>query len=166
MGFEMAPLSLMHCFVLMGLKSPLVDPSTKETSLSLESFITAACVCSLDYDGLVAFLDNPNRGNQIGEWHDKIKKESPDFLQEIENFVEWFVAESKPHPRYEMRIQNGKPRESTKSVIPWPLRIAWALMARLEERRAWSMPIGMAMSLYAAAQEENGDDMLIAEDDE
>jgi hypothetical protein len=166
MGFEMAPLSLMHCFVLMGLKSPLVDPNTTETNLSLENFITATCICSLDYDGIVAFLDNPNRNKQIEQWHEKINRESPDFSQEINRFLDWFFGETKSHPHWDERKKNGKITETRKSVIPWPIRIAWALIAKLEERRAWSMPIGLALSYYAAVQEENGDDMLMSEGEE
>jgi hypothetical protein len=43
-----------------------------------------------------------------------------------------------------------------KSCLPSSVSIAWMLMARMDERRAWSMPLPMALCYVVAESENNG----------
>lgn len=42
------------------------------------------------------------------------------------------------------------------SCLPSSISIAWTVMERVGERRAWSMPLPLAMSYFVAAAEYNG----------
>lgn len=53
-------------------------------------------------------------------------------------------------------IRPAKNETARMSCLPRSVNIAWALMSRLPERRVWSMPMGEALTYFAALCEGNG----------
>jgi hypothetical protein len=160
LGRQMQPISMGHALLLIAIKSPVLSGDF-ENALRAD-ILPAIYICSMPYADAVAKI-------KVGEFESDCKAwgESVSLLgnetAEFDAFLEYFKEHIKFPPRYEYISKGGKIIKPEEGAVPWPFTIAWALMERMTEDRAWNMPLPLAFAYHAANCQFHGDEFLVKE---
>jgi len=153
MGKRMRELSVGHFYLLEASDSPFVHGG----QVLLSDLVFATMICSMPFKAArdILFAD-PQKLLRKGRWWGMIFSfKRYDLQQETDAFMNYWKAYTEMPERWQDTDKKAKT-----SAIPWSLRLAWLLMERMPEDKAWDMPMPRACSYYACWAEANGVDFV------
>lgn len=144
-------LNLYHVAILDALGSPYVMGGAK----TIDDLALAVWVCSRSPEEIRRGLASRKMQRQLwlmGVIHrdDDINAEGVRFRRYMDEYMrmpEWWTSD-------------GAPRR-----VPWFFGVAWAIMPKVGEDRAWSMPIPLAMAYYATEADAMGSRSVMTEEE-
>lgn len=160
LGRRLHSLSLGHCRLLTAMRSPIIDGEWE--TAKHEDVIAAIYICSMPYAEAEEKIRSGAFETECQEWGEAAAK-IDDREAEFDKFFSYFVEHIKSPPRYEYISKGGKIIKPEAGAVPWFFSVAWALMDRVPEDRAWNMPLPLAFAYHAAHCQFNGDEFLVKE---
>ena len=157
LGRHLVPFSLGHAAVLTALESPVIDCKPVTT----DDAIVGIYVCSMPYQHALDKISDGSFAAECKQWGEAVFGD--DKQPEFDKFFQYIEWHTKAPPRYEFISKGGKVIKPEPGAVPWFFSVAWALMDRMPEARAWNMSLPLALSYYAAHCQFNGDEFLIPE---
>ena len=154
LGRKLKPLTLRHYWILEAVNSPYVwnqAPAYKDMvfAVFILSFPAGLGIWLLMHPRILAFLFD-----LWGRKHKSLAIES-----DLADFAEyWKAYTARPSPYV------SKGSTSRESCLPVSVKIAWAIMGKVGERQAWSMPLPLASSYFTAELEWNGSEFSTERD--
>lgn len=158
-GRQLEPLSLGHVYLLTVQGSPLMDGGP----VTQGDIVTAVFICSSPFKEAIDRLVSPDCLSSAVEWGKENRSANSE--AECKAFMDYFRSYFQYPERYLEHKVNGVSVKQSKSAVPWFYVIAWSLMERVSEERAWNMPLPLAFSYHAANAQFNGDEMLVPDDE-
>lgn len=146
MGRKLRPLTLAHLWILEAIDSPYVSHSTR----TFRDTVTASFIASHDPRLMRWLIMHP--------WAYKLAMrvwtylyKGHDIKAAMDDFEAYWQAYTNMPTSW-----SSKGGSSRESCLPQSISMAWALIGRVGERRAWSMPLPLALSYIVAESEFNG----------
>lgn len=149
LGRKLLDLSLYHLAVLDTLGSPYVMGGAK----SIDDLALGVWICSRNPKQIKRGMATGLIKKQM--WLMGIVHSGADLHKEGQSF-ERYITEYMRMP--EWWSSDGSPRR-----VPWYFSVAWAIMPRVGEDRAWSMSLALAMAYYATEADALGSRSVMTE---
>jgi hypothetical protein len=153
LGRKLKPLTLAHYWLLEAVESPYVcgmAPTYKDT-------VFAVFLLSMRPPTARWMLMRPRLMRLVFSTWGHFNK-SLNIVGDMRAFQEYWDAYTARPNAYESA---GKSRAS---CLPTSIKLAWALMGKVGERRAWSLPLPLALAYYTAEAEWNGTEYVTEHD--
>lgn len=149
LGRRLLDLSLYHLAILDTFGSPYVLGGAK----SIDDLALGVWVCSRTPSQIKRGMASGLIKKQM--WLMGIVHARSDLHKEGQSF-ERYITEYMRMP--EWWSSDGSPRR-----VPWYFSVAWAIMPRVGEERAWSMSLALAMAYYATEADAQGSRSVMTE---
>ena len=146
LGRKLRPMTLARYWILEAVDSPYVWGQVP----TYENMVFAVFVASFPAWLSRWLLMRPRLSRAVFAWWGRHHKRI-DIKGDMEAFAAYWQAYTAMPNRY---MKDGA--KSHKSCLPASVNIAWAIMGKIGERRAWSMPMPLALSYLVAESESNG----------
>lgn len=153
LGRQLQPLGLGHCWCLLAADNAWLA----DRKPLIEDLVYAVTVCSGTFEEALATLSNERKATEQAAAMGKAFKAGS-----LESEMATFGRYVRAHIRAPERAQSGTPH---KAKHPWPILMAVRIMPLVGESRAWNMPLPMAITLWSAQLEAQGDDSLVSEEE-
>lgn len=152
LGRKLRPYSLGHSFILEATASPFVTGGP----VNAFELIGAVLMCSIPFRELVDKI-NTNGLEAESAAMGKDMDLGVMYAAELAKFNDYLRTYDKAPPAIQKKAE-------TECPVPWQFIVAWRLMERIPEDRAWDMPLSLALAYNAAWRWEHGDETLLGED--
>ena len=146
LGRKLRPLTLSRYWILEAVNSPYVW----RLPASYQDMVFAVFVCSFPAWLSRWILMHPRAAQAVFAWWGRRYKDL-NVQADLEAFGAYWKAYTDMPNRYS---KDGA--KSSESCLPSSVNIAWAIMGKVGERRAWNMPMPLALSYLVAESEFNG----------
>jgi hypothetical protein len=146
LGRRLRPLTLRHLWLLEAAGSPYAFHAAPIYS----DTVFAVFVLSLPFWAARWLIMRPGALAACFRWWGRRQKgvDVPGDMAAFSAYWQAYTAMADP-----IESKNGSARES---CLPSSVKIAWAIMGKTGERRAWTMPVPLALSYFTAECEFNG----------
>ncbi len=146
---KMKDLTVGHVFLLEACKSPFL----RGGNITLHDMALLVLLCSLDFADAVDFLMQPEKKifNKVSAWGYWCRLFRVDFEEAQQQCVEYVNAYTDMPEMWK-----DKDEKKNTSALPFSLKIAWTLMAKMTEAQAWNCQFSRALAYYTAEAEYNG----------
>lgn len=145
LGRKLRPLTLAHYWILEAVDSPYVWGNTP----TYGDMVFAVFTLSLPAWFGRWLLMHPAVSRRLsGAWGRR--HSTLDIQGDLAAFAAYWEAYTAMPSRYESK------GSSKSSCLPASVNIAWAIMGKVGEKRAWSMPMPLALSYFVSESECNG----------
>ena len=146
LGRKLRPLTLAHYWILEAVDSPYVWGQTPRYS------DLAFAVFTLSVPAWFSrwLLMRPALSRRVFKAWGRLYKRAG-IKDDLEAFKAYWQAYTDMPSKWTKEGQ-----KSSGSCLPASVNIAWAIMGKVGERRAWSMPMPLALSYLVAESESNG----------
>lgn len=146
MGRKLRPLTLAHLWILEAIDSPYANHANR----TFKDTVTAVFIASHNPLIIRWLLMHPLAYRLVmAAWRNLYK--GHDIKAAMDDFEAYWQAYTDMPKAWSRK--GGSNRES---CLPQSVSMAWALMGKVGERRAWSMPLPLALSYIVAESEFNG----------
>jgi hypothetical protein len=152
MGRNLRPMTLAHLWLLEAIGSPY---AFTKCAASYSDTLTAVMVVSLPAALAKWIITRPFWQRVYMRLFFRLGRIADDVAA-----AESYFAAYKAHPD---RV-DSKTSTSRRTCTPASVSIAWVIMGKVGERRAWSMPIPLAMTYLVAESEANGSEYISEHD--
>lgn len=149
MGRRLHHPTLAHYWLLEAVDSPY--PFGRQATYS--ECVFACLICSLPaWAGRWLVMRPVLLRAALAAWRVRLFWRPLNPFREMAEFQAYWTAYSAmPEPIIKARESAGEP-----SCLPSSVNIAWAIMDKVGEARAWSMPLPLALCYFTAESERNG----------
>lgn len=145
LGRKLRPLTLAHYWILEAINSPYV----RGEKPSYSDMVIAVFALSFPASVSRWLLMHQNLYKRILKaWGWLYKGGDP--ISDLASFAAYWDAYTEMPDKWPKK---GSPKES---CLPTSINIAWAIIGKVGERRAWSMPMPLALAYLVAESEFNG----------
>ena len=142
-----------HAYLLEALESPFIAGG----EVGVDDLVVAVLVCSMPFTKARKYLMQPplliaRRATWWGWW---CRLRGLDVDASVEAFKDYVSAYTDMPEAWV-----DKSKQSKSSAVPFTIRLAWAMMAKMDEAQAWDCPMARALGYYSAEAEYNGTEFV------